>query len=792
MTKSRFQRFNRATVLGAGTMGARIAAHLANAGVDVLLLDMPPREGDNRNAVAEAGLKAALKGKPANFFTKELSSRITIGNFEDDLSKVADADWIIEAIVENLDIKRCLFKKVEGFLKPDAVVTTNTSGIPIHAIAEGFSDSFRRCFLGTHFFNPPRYMHLLEVIPGPDTDPSVIERVAGFSDVSLGKGIVRCKDTPNFIANRLGVFGAMRSLHATLEEGLTFSEVDRITGPLTGRPKSATYRTSDLVGLDILVHVAKNLYEAATDDERRDVFVPPPFVSRMMEEKRLGDKTGGGFYKKIKNAEGKSEILELDPESFEYKPRQRVKLPAVEMASQMEGLKKRLRALVFGKDKVASYLQKTMIETLVYAANRMPEISDSIVDVDRAMVWGFGWKKGPFETWDLLGVKKTVPIIEKLDLPVPKLVENLLSSGHESFYEREAGKRSYFDLKKAMTEEAPRAGVIALRSAKEAGKVVKENAGASLIDLGDGALGLEFHSKMNAIGADIVGMIQAGLKLLDSDFDAMVLANDGSNFCVGANLMLLLLEAQEGNFEDIDLMVRGFQRATMGLKTAPKPVVVAPFGMALGGGAEVVLHGAAVQAAAETYIGLVEVGVGLIPAGGGTKELLLRMVDRAPGGTDAELFRFVRQAFETIGMAKVATSAEEARGLGFLRRGDGISMNRDRLTHDAKELALSMAHRGYRPTAPRQKVPVLGESALATFKLGLRQMKLGGYISDHDELIGLKVATILCGGAMSSGGFVSCQRLLDLEREAFLSLCGERKSLERIQHMLKKGKPLRN
>ena len=776
-------------VLGAGTMGAQIAAHLANAGAEVLLLDMPAKEGA-RNAIAEKGIAIAAKSNPAAFFDATLASRITPGNFEDDLPKAKGVDWVIEAIVENLDIKRSLFAKLEGHLKPGTIVSSNTSGISIAALAEGRNEIFRKGFLGTHFFNPPRYMHLLEVIGGKETDPVLRARIEHYCDVALGKGLVSAKDTPNFIANRIGIFGAMRALQSFREEGLSFGAVDKVTGSLVGRPKSATFRTFDLVGLDVVLHVARNVYDNAPADERRNVFVAPDYVERMAREKMLGDKTGGGFYKKVKGEDGKSQILALDLDTFEYVPQAKVKIPALDMVSQMEGLKDRLKALVFGKDNVGSFLRKTLLETLVYAAARVPEVSDSIADVDRAMVWGFGWKKGPFSTWDMLGVEKTLPLVEELGLAVPPLVKEMLAKGQKSFYEEGDGVTRYYDLGKGLVPDPDRPGVTVLKSVKARTGVIKKNSGASLVDLGDGVLCVEFHSKMNAIGADTIGMLGAGLAELESRFDAMVVANDGSNFSVGANIMLLMLEAQEGNFDDIDLMVRQFQKANMALKTAAKPVVVAPFGMTLGGGLEVTLHGGAVQASAESYMGLVEVGVGLIPAGGGTKELLLRQLELVPKGGDP--FPAVRAAFEAIGMAKVGKSILEDKALGFLRDGDGITMNRDRLTADAKSLALSLARRGYQPKKPATNVPALGANGLAAIKVALDHMKRGGFISEYDHHIGVRLGRIITGGDLAHRTEVTEQRLLDLEREAFLSLCGERKTLERIQAMLKTGKPLRN
>ncbi|MFN7971757.1 MAG: 3-hydroxyacyl-CoA dehydrogenase NAD-binding domain-containing protein [Acidobacteriota bacterium] len=775
-----------AAVLGAGTMGAQIAAHLANAGVKVLLLDVVPGDGP-RNALADRGKALAQKADPAAFYEKDLGALVGTGNFDDDLPRLRDCDWVIEAIVENLEIKRSLFAKVEAAIGPETIVTSNTSGISIAKLGAGRSDSFRRRFFGTHFFNPPRYLHLLELIPGPDSDPAVVDRIAGFADLALGKGIVRAKDTPCFIANRIGIFGAMRALGAFSEEGLSYGEVDRITGPLVGRAKSGTFRTFDIVGLDVVMHVARDVYDEAKGDERRTAFVAPDFVQRMVAERRLGDKTGQGFFKKVKGAAGESTILALDPQSFEYVPQGKPKLPSVDMVAQIDDLGERLRGLVFGKDRVASFLSKTLLETLAYAAARVPEIADDVVAIDRAMRWGFGWRTGPFETWDLLGVEKTLPLLEARGVAVPRLVSSLLSSGRKTFYAKEDGRRRYFDVARGMLPEPGVPGLVLLSSLHEEQRVVKKNAGASLLDLGDGVGCVEFHSKMNAIGGDTLAMLKAGLDALSTHFDALVVANDGDSFSVGANLMLLLLEAQEGNFDEIDLMIRQIQKIHLACKHAPKPVVVAPFGMTLGGGLEVVLHGTAVQAAAESYMGLVEVGVGLIPAAGGTKELYLRMLARGLDEPSA-----MRAAFETIGLAKVGKSAHEGRALGFLKGGDGITVNRDRLVSDAKALALSIASRGYAPGAPRTDIPALGASGVALAKLGLHQMLRGGYISPYDAHIGAKLAHVLAGGSLSARTTITEERMLDLEREAFLSLSGERRTLERIQHMLKTGKPLRN
>jgi 3-hydroxyacyl-CoA dehydrogenase len=783
-------------------MGAQIAAHAANAGLTALLLDIVPREPSEaeaqaglglsdravRDRFARAGLDAARRAKPAAFFLPEYASRVQVGNFEDDLARIAEADLVIEAIVEDLAIKRSLYERVERHLKPGAIVASNTSGIPIAALAEGRGEQFRRNFLGIHFFNPPRYMKLVELIPTPDTDPEVVARAERFLDERLGKGVVRAKDAPNFIANRIGTFGALHTLATMLEGGYTIEEVDTLTGPAVGRPKMATFRLMDLVGIDVFAHVARNLYDNAREDEQREAFRVPALVAGLVERGWLGNKTKRGFYRK----EG-DEILVLDPATFEYRPRQKPKFPSVDAAKTIDDVRERVRTLVLGKDRAGQFLWKTTSEVLAYTANRIPEIADTVLQIDRAVKWGFNWELGPFELWDALGVRATAERMRADGLQVPEKVERMLEAGGESFYRREGGVTSYWDFDRGEYVAAgDRAGVLVLRDIKDRKRVVKKAAGASLVDLGDGVGCVEFHSKMNAIGGDTVGMLNAGLKALDDgEFEALVIGNEGDNFSVGANLMLLLLEAQEGNWEEVDLMVRAFQQVNMRIKTAPRPVVVAPFGMALGGGCEITLHGPRVRAAAETYIGLVELGVGLVPAGGGTKEMTVRALD-AVAGTDADGFAFVRRAFETIAMAKVATSADEARALGFLGPSATLSMNRDRLVADAKQVALDMVKEGYTPQRPRTDVPALGGPALAAFKIGIHQLREGGYVSDHDAKIATKLARIMTGGDLSHRTTVSEQYLLDLEREAFLSLCGERKTLERIQHMLKTGKPLRN
>jgi 3-hydroxyacyl-CoA dehydrogenase len=804
------RRIERAVVLGAGTMGARIAAHLANAGVPCSLLDIVPAElspeekkrgltlehPDVRNRIVRAGLEAAKKSRPAAFFVPGAARLIRTGNFEDNLAWCGEADWIIEAVAENLEIKRGLFARVEQHRKPGAIITTNTSGLPIRLIAEGRSEDFQQHWAGTHFFNPPRYMKLVEVVSGPKTHADVLETLSDFCDRRLGKGVVVAKDTPNFIANRIGTYSMLNALRLMRELEMTVEEVDACTGPAVGWPKSATFRTADIVGLDVLVYVVRNIYENAPDDESRDIYRVPPLIEEMMKRGWLGEKTGRGFYQRVKK-EGEKEILTLDWQKMDYRPRQKARFGSIEAGKMVEDTRERLCALVApaleGKgDKATKFLWGSLTEMCLYAARRVPEIADRVADVDAAMRWGFAWELGPFEIWDTIGVETMANALERAGKALPPLVTKLRSSGKKSFYESAQGRTSYFDFASAAFKPVPEpAGVILLKSLKERTKVVQENSGASLVDLGDGVVCCEFHAKMNAVGGDIVAMMHAGLKRLETDFDAMVIANQAPNFSVGANLMLLLMAAQEEEWDDIHMGVRQFQNANMAVKYAPRPVVAAPQGMALGGGCEISLHAARIHAAAEAYIGLVETGVGLIPGGGGTKEMLIRANERAAGGEDLDLFHALKPVFENIAMAKVSTSGEEARSLGYLRRSDLIAMNRDRLVADAKETALAMVRAGYHPPAPAQ-IQVLGEEFLAAAKLAIHMLLRGEYITEYDAVVGRKLANILAGGPLSAPQTVSEQYVLDLEREAFVSLCGERKTQERVAHTLKTGKPLRN
>ena len=804
------KRIHKVAILGAGTMGARIAAHFANAGVPSYLFDIVPPDADGpaRNKIAAAGFDAARKSKPAAFFEPSLAKLVTVGNFEDDLKKLGEVDWIIEAVVENLEIKRSLLHKVDAVRKPGTVITTNTSGLPVGKIAEGFPADFRRSWFGTHFFNPPRYMRLLELIPTPDTDRALLEAVAWFSDVRLGKGVVYAKDTPNFIGNRIGTFSVLNVMRLMQEMDLTIEDVDQLTGAPVGWPKSATFRTIDLVGLDILGHVVSNM-TTNVRDERSELKIPD-FYQEMLDRKLLGDKTKGGFYKKSKGHDGKEERLALDWKTLEYHPRHKPKFAALDMAKNVEETGARVRMLLGlegtpqKNDKAGAFLWAALSDLWTYAANRIPEISDTVVEIDRAMKLGFNWEMGPFELWDAAGVEATVARMKKEGKAIAPNVEKLLGSGKKNWYEDNPGAasgKSFFDLASGNWKPVTvPEGVWSVTVAKKSKGVVKKNSGASLIDLGDGVGCIEFHSKMNSLGADIIQLITQTLKPggPGDAFDAFVITNDATNFSVGANLMLLLMAVQEEEWDDVDMVIRQFQGMTQAIKFSPKPVVVGAFGLTLGGGTEISLHAPARQPHAELYTGLVEVGVGLLPGGGGCKEMLLRALESATSirpdgrGESVELLEAMKRAFETIAMAKVATSAHEARGLGFLSDSDNISMNRERVLFDAKARALELTRGGYEAPVLRMDLPAPGENILATLKMGVYLMRQGEYISDHEVKIGNKVAEVLCGGNVTPGTPVSEQYILDLEREAFKSLCGEKKTQERIQYTLKTGKTLRN
>ncbi len=786
----------KAAVLGAGTMGSRIAAHLANAGLPVVLLDIPAPSGA-RSAIASQALDALKKSKPAAFYDPAYASRVSVGNFDDDLPKLADCDWVIEAVTENLAIKQSLLEKVVPHLKRDAILTTNTSGLPVSSIAAKLPDAVRRCWFGTHFFNPPRYMRLVEVIPTPEADPAAIAAISHFADVLLGKEVVFARDTPNFIANRIGVFIMLEAVRLMQEEDLTIEEVDALTGTAIGWPRTGTFRLADMVGIDVLAHVAANFEGSGA---------VPPFIQTMLERRWLGDKSKQGFYKKEKDADGKDIRLVLDWKTVQYAPAIRPKIPSLEMAKNAERLPERLTQLLAGdvrKDKAARFHWRLVSSLWNYAADCLPEIADDAASVDRAMRAGFNWEMGPFQLWDAAGVAGTVRRMRDAGEPVSPIVERLVGqalSPANSWYRHDG--RECFDVTTSAYREIPVAeGIGRIASFRAANGVVRHNPGASLVDLGDGVACLELHSKKNAVGEDIVRMVTEVFSAGSSavrDFEAFVISGDAEHFSVGANLMQLLLSAQEGEWDEVDFAVRAFQRMTAAIKFCPRPVVVAPYSFCLGGGAEIAMHGARRQAHAELYMGLVETGVGVLPAGGGCKEMLLRALDvvaavhGAARNESPELIGALRRTFETIAMARVSTSAVEARQLAMLLPGDRITMNRERLLHDAKQSARELAAGGYSAPVPRTDIPAPGENMLASLKLGVHMMRQGEFISDHDVKVANWVAYVLCGGPVTPGAQVSEQYLLDLEREAFLSLCGEKKTQEHIAFTLKTGKPLRN
>lgn len=793
------QQIRKAAVLGSGVMGSGIAAHLANIGIPTLLLDIVPRELTDdekkkgltledkvvRNRISQTALQKLLKQKPAPLTSKSHLALIEAGNFEDDLSRLSEVDWIIEVVVENLAIKQQIFEKVDQYRKLGSFISSNTSGISVEAMAEGRTEDFQKHFLGTHFFNPPRYLKLLEIIPTQHTSPDVLQFMKQYGEDILGKGVVIAKDTPNFIANRIGTYGLLVTVREMLKGGYSVGEVDSVTGPLIGRPKSATFRTLDVVGLDTFAHVAKNVYDQVEGAEK-DVFNVPAFMNQMLEKGWLGSKSGQGFFLK----KGK-DILELDPITLEYVERKKLKTASVEMSKQEKGLSNKMKALVYANDRAGELLWNIFSPVLVYSAELLGVIADDIVAIDRAMKWGFGWEQGPFEVWDALGIEKSVAKIEQDGLTVPSWVKEMLANGHSSFYkEEENGDRYYYtNGEYKLVEENPK--VINLKKLKKQRGVIKKNSGASLIDLGDGVALLEFHSQSNAIGLDIVQMINFAVDEVEKNYKGLVIGNQGKNFCVGANLAMILMEAQDDNIFEIDMVVRHFQQAMMKIKYSTKPVVAAPFAMTLGGGAEVCLPAAHIQATMETYMGLVEVGVGLIPGGGGNKELYMKFLNSMPNGVPFDLQNVANKVFETIAMAKVSTSGEEARENNFLNKADAVSVNGDHQLFDAKQAVLALYEKGYKPPV-RKKIPVVGETGYATLLLGAQTMYYSGYISEHDLKIAKKLAYVIAGGKVPFGTEVDEQYLLDLEKEAFLSLIAEPKSQARMQHMLIKGKPLRN
>jgi 3-hydroxyacyl-CoA dehydrogenase len=794
-----------AAVIGAGTMGAGIAAHLANVGIPCLVLDIvPPSMTEEekqagvsaddrkfRNRLANLGVENLKKTRPSPLYDVEDIALLTTGNLEDDLEKISGVDWVIEVVAENMAIKKGLYARIEKYWKPGSIVSTNTSGLSVNEMVADCSPEFRGHFLGTHFFNPPRYMKLLEFIPGNDTDPAIVEFMKDFADRVLGKGVVMAKDTPNFIGNRIGVFGLMATLEAMNAVGLNVEEVDAITGPAMGRPKSATFRTLDLVGLDIFLNVARNVGEKVTEPWEVEIFKPPSVLLEMLEKRWLGEKTGQGFYRKVKG-EGTKEILSLDLNTMEYRPQQKTKFKALEATKAAATVPERLKVLAESDDKAGQFSWLVIRDVLCYAALKVAEIADDIVNVDRAMRWGFNWEVGPFETWDALGVKETAERIEKDGKDVPLLIKEMLAAGCDSFYKKENGKKLFYDFKTRSYQllEVP-FGTINLSDYRETGKVVKSNQAASLIDLGDGVACLELHPLRQAIGPDLITMLFRAADEVEKNYDGLILTSQARNFCVGANLMLVLMAAQADEWDEIDLIARQLQDSLMRLKYLEKPVVGAPAGMALGGGYEILAHCDRVLAAAETYMGLVELGVGVIPAGGGSKEMALRAVENVMHNEQVDLFPLVSANLLTVAQAKVSGSAREAVKLGYLRPRDGFVANQDRLVYEAKQLVLSMVQAGYKPPVQR-RIRVLGETGLATVKAAVYGMKEGRYISEYDAYLAEKLAYVMCGGNVQPNTWVTEQYLLDLEREMFVHLCRQRKTQERMAHLLKTNKPLRN
>ncbi len=789
-------------VLGSGVMGSAIACHFANVGCEVLLLDIAPKELneeeqkkglalDNKlvkNRIVNSSLERAIKSNPAPLMKKEFASRVSTGNFDDDMPKIKNVDWIIEVVVENLEIKKKVFEQVEKYRTPGTLITSNTSGIPIHLMAEGRSDDFKKHFCGTHFFNPPRYLRLFEVIPTPYTDPSVVAFVMHYGDLYLGKTTVLCKDTPAFIGNRVGVWGLLKVIDSMGKFDLNVDEIDKLTGPVIGRPKSATFRTSDLVGLDTFIKVANNLYNGLPSDESRDMFKLPEVVSKLEQNKWLGDKTGQGFYKKSKGEKG-TEILTLDLKTLEYKPKAKAKFATLETTKTIDNLRERFKVLLAGKDKAGDFYRDCFYALFKYVSFRIPEISDELFRIDDAVCAGFGWELGPFETWDAVGIEKSIPAMEAAGYKPNQWVYDMLAAGNKTFYRVEKGARQYYDIPSKSYKNIPgRDAFIILENLSN--NIVWKNADSKVTDIGDGILNFSWHSKSYTLGSDVITGLNKSIELAEKNYRGLVVGHQGADFSLGANLGLVFMYAIEQDYDEIDFMVRAFQNAVMRIRYSGIPVVVAPQGRTLGGGCEMTMHADLAQAAAETYIGLVEVGVGLIPGGGGTKEFTKRVSDRSQEG-DIEL-NALQNAFMNIATAKVALSAHDARDLGILRPKDRISMNKDRQILDAKAAAIELAEAGYTMAPQAKNIKVQGRTGLALFAAGVNGMRLGNYISDHDAKIAMKIANVMCGGDLTSPQEVSEQYLLDLEREAFVSLCGERKTLERIQSILTGGKPLRN
>lgn len=783
-------------VLGSGVMGSQIACHFANAGFSVLLLDILPKNAPEtgateRNKIAHNALKAALKLKPSPIYRKSFATRITIGNFEDNMQDIAACDWILEAVIEKPEIKKQVFEKVEKYRKPGTIVSSNTSGIPIHLMSEGRSEDFRKHFCGTHFFNPPRYLKLLEIIPTQETLPEVVDFLMTFGEQFLGKTTVLAKDTPAFIGNRIGVFSIASIFKYIEKTGLTVEETDRLTGPIVGRPKSATFRTADVVGIDTLALVANGLTQSAKNDESKAIFKTPVFVDKMIDDGHLGSKTGAGFYKKTKSSEGKTEILALNLQTLEYQPTQKVAFPILKQAKQIENLKERFPLLLSDKGKAGDFYHNTFYALFQYASLRIPEITDELFRIDDAIEAGFGWEMGPFRIWDSLNVADTVQKMEAQNCPPAKWVYEMLQAGASSFYEIENGKKYFYDIVKKQYQIIPGTESLVVLENLRKEHTLWNNAESSIVDLGDGILNLEFHSKMNTIGSGIIEGINKAIDLAEAQYRGLVVSNEGANFSAGANVGLIFMMAAEQEFDELDFAIRQFQKTMMRVRYSAIPVVAAPHNLTLGGGCELCMHSDLVVAHAETYMGLVEFGVGVIPGGGGTKEFTLRLSDSLQPG-DIQLNNF-RDRFLTIGQAKVSGSAYEAFDLGYLRKGhDKVVISRKRQLTEAKAECVRLAEQGYTQPIPRRDIKVLGKTALGLAYLGGDSMRAGHYISEHDQKISQKLAYVMCGGDLSEESLVSESYLLDLERQAFLSLCSERKTLERLQAIVKGGKPLRN
>lgn len=792
-------------VIGSGIMGSGIACHFANIGVEVLLLDIVPRELNDkekasglslddkvvRNRLVNDSLMAALKSKPSPIYHEKFAQRISTGNLEDDISKVGEVDWIIEVVVERLDIKKKVFESLEKHRKPGTLITSNTSGIPIKFMSEGRSEDFQKHFCGTHFFNPARYLKLFEIIPGPKTLPEVLDFLNGYGEQFLGKTSVIAKDTPAFIGNRVGIFGIQSLFHMVKEMGLTVEEVDKLTGPVIGRPKSATFRTVDVVGLDTLVHVANGISENCPDDEQHALFQLPEFINTMVEKKWLGSKTGQGFYKKIRNADGSSEIKTLDLDTMEYRANKKANFATLELTKTIDKVVDRYKVLVGGKDKAGEFYRKSFASLFAYVSNRIPEISDDLYKIDDAMKAGFGWEHGPFQIWDAIGVQKGLEMIKDEGLEAAPWVSEMLSTDNKSFYTIKYGATYYYNIPTKKSEKVPGQDAFIILDNIRKTKEVFKNSGVVVEDLGDGIINVEFQSKMNTIGGDVLAGLNKAIDLAEKDFQGLVVGNQAPNFSVGANIGMIFMMAVEQEYDELNMAIKMFQDTMMRMRYSAIPTVSAPHGMTLGGGCELSLHADKVVAAAETYIGLVEFGVGVIPGGGGSKEFALRAQDTFKKN-DVEL-NVLQEYFLTIGMAKVSTSAYEAYDLGILQPGkDIVVVNKDRQIATAKAHAKLMAEAGYTQPVKRQDIKVLGKQALGMFLVGTDAMQDSNYISEHDKKIANKLAYVMAGGDLSEPTLVNEQYLLDLEREAFLSLCTERKTLERIQHMLKTGKPLRN